>query len=1113
MGSISPRRVRRPILPRAARGFVWAALSVVLLLTPGAVCSQEPSADELARSGIAGRNLSRVAAPAEEVIAVLRSNSGLLVELKRWVAQQASEQGQIVEDRDLSDVAVFARIEREIEFRALATRLLQRYGYLQPRFNPDSDVAKEQELLRQARVERLLRAQADDGETPEQKPAPSPTARQPSGSPRQSAAPSEAIRIPSPGKPDMWPAITPGMQVERVSLDSAAAPERVTGAPDASPVTNPAWDPWRSDAKSELTGETGSRRRRIGPRRTSAGSAAPAETLVRPNPYGDVPSLYDLYRQVRQTSGKLERFGMEVFRQGFRDLDALPMDLPVGPDYVVGPGDGLTVDLWGSVSARIARTVDREGRLTLPEVGPVLVSGQPLGQVQRTVEQLLRTQFRDVSADVSLTRLRTVRVYVVGDVAEAGAYDISSLSTPLNALFAAGGPTERGSVRTVRHLRGDRLIREVDLYDLLLRGVRSDLSRLENGDTVLVPPLGAQVRVEGAVRRPAVYELHGEETLASVLELAGGILPTAALRQIEVQRLDAHRKRTMLSLDFSAADSPEAMAAQMDAFPVRDGDEIRIFSIAPYNTEAVYLEGHVLRPGRYSFREGMRVTDLVAVYADLLPEPAARYAEIIRLGRPDFRPSVESFDLGAALANPEAAPLLEPLDTVRIFSRFDFEEVPTISVGGEVWNPGRHRATGQLHLRDALHLAGGLTPDAALEDAQVFRRQPDGQLRILSVNLRDALSGNPAENILLEPRDRIIVHRLPARVDPPTVYLRGEVAKPGRYPLTANMRLSDLLRLGGGLKRSAYPERADLTRYLAADAATAASEHTEIHLGHVLAGASEHDLPLRDGDVLTIRQIPGWDDRGASVKIAGEVAHPGEYGIRRGERLSSVLRRAGGLLPSAYPQGAVLLREEVRELQERSRQNLIQRIESQIGEVRVALSTSAQEQAALEQSAAAQRQRVLEALKRAPVSGRMVVTVYPDLDRFAGSVDDIEMRDGDRLVIPKSPDFVLVTGQVYNSNAINFTPRKKVGWYLRQAGGATDLADRGAIFIIRANGSVVSSGGSWWGGRSVTSVRIEPGDTIVVPERPLGESATWKNFLTVAQVTTQAAISAAILMR
>src|SRR3989442_15414798 len=165
----------------------------------------------------------------------------------------------------------------------------------------------------------------------------------------------------------------------------------------------------------------------------------------RPNPYADAPSLYDLYVQANSPNRKTERFGLEVFRNGTADPDILPMDLPVGPDYVVGPGDSLSIDLWGGVSQRLLRTVDREGRLALPEVGPILVSGRTLGDVQQEVQHVLRTQFRDVSADVSLQRLRTVRVYVVGDVASPGAYDVSSLSTPLNALFVAvGALTPRG---------------------------------------------------------------------------------------------------------------------------------------------------------------------------------------------------------------------------------------------------------------------------------------------------------------------------------------------------------------------------------------------------------------------------------------------------------------------------------------------------------------------------------------------------------------------------------------------------------------------------------------------------------------------------------------------
>ena len=204
----------------------------------------------------------------------------------------------------------------------------------------------------------------------------------------------------------------------------------------------------------------------------------PAEMTRKQNPYADIPSLYDMYLQAVPRPTTPRRFGSEVFENGTRDPQLIPMDLPAGPDYVVGPGDGLSIDLWGGVSQRFFRTVDREGRISLPEAGPVLVSGKKSGgRAGKFAAGYLRTQYRDVSADVSLARLRTIRIYEVGDVANPGAYDISSLSTPLNALFAAGGPTPKGSLRIVKHYRGNQLVEEVDLYDLLLHGVKSDMAR------------------------------------------------------------------------------------------------------------------------------------------------------------------------------------------------------------------------------------------------------------------------------------------------------------------------------------------------------------------------------------------------------------------------------------------------------------------------------------------------------------------------------------------------------------------------------------------------------------------------------------------------------------
>ena len=199
------------------------------------------------------------------------------------------------------------------------------------------------------------------------------------------------------------------------------------------------------------------------------------------------------------------------------------------------------------------------------------------------------------------------------------------------------------------------------------------------------------------------------------------------------------------------------------------------------------------------YRPDMRVTDVITSYQDLLPEPAGQYAEIIRLNAPDFHPTVESFDLTAALANPAQAPLLQAMDTVRIFSRFDFENPPTVSVFGDVRGPGTFRTAGQIHLSDAVHLAGGIAPDAKISDAQVFRYQPDGKMKIFSVDLNLALEGDPSANIWLQPRDRLLIHKSPDAVEPASVYVQGAVGKPGRYPLTSNMTVADLIRTGGGL--------------------------------------------------------------------------------------------------------------------------------------------------------------------------------------------------------------------------------------------------------------------------------------------------------------------------
>jgi protein involved in polysaccharide export with SLBB domain len=1120
-------------------------------------------------SDLTQENLGRVAASALQIRSVLVKNEGLMVELKRWVAKEATDSGQIVEDSKLTDRAIYERLEQDIAFRSVATRLLQRYGYLIPTPNPDSDIAKQNEQVLKERARRLvqiesqedsesLRLQRNDSDfertatcdprrnedCTQQLPADRrQTMRAPGGvsSPetnpqtvpdqQPSQNPSRILRAdglqqtadPSDGgsNADSYPTLQlASRSINRDTNPSAGSQPLGQGALDGLPLgrsmpsASTTLDP-RASAQpySDKNGMEVPLRPTYPRGRAKEEDVTPVKMVHRANPYADIPSLYDMYVQPAAHQRPNERFGLDVFRGISNDPQAIPMDLPVGPDYVVGPGDALEIDLWGAVSQRIFRVVDREGRVSLPETGPLLVSGRNLGDTQQAVQQVLRTQYRDISADVSVSKLRTVRVYVVGDVAEPGAYDISSLSTPLNALFAAGGVTPRGSLRALKHYRGKQLVEEVDAYDLLLHGVRSDMRRLENGDTLLVPAVGPQVTVEGMVRRPAIYELHGENSLADVLELAGGILPTATLRHIEVQRVEAHEKRTMLTLDLYPVKDTDSAKTQLEAFKINDGDEVHIFPIAPYNEDAIYMQGHVLRPGRYSYKDGMRLTDLIASYKDLLPEPAPHYAEIVRLNPPDFHPSVESFDLSAALANPASAPKLQPLDTVRVFSRYDFELAPEVWIGGEVREPGKYRTSGQAHLRDAVYLAGGVTQDASLESAQLFRTQLDGSMKILSVDLREALAGNPVDNILIQPRDRLLVHRNPTRVDPPTVYIKGEVAKPGRYPLTTNMRVEDLVHVAGGLKRSAYTESADLTRFEMNDPQKGPGDRLELNLDTALSGDAKTDVPLRDGDILTIRQLPRWNDIGASVTVRGEVQHPGTYGIGPGERLSSVLQRSGGFGSEAYPYGAVLVRQEVHDLEMRSHIELVQRVKAE-QEYLKSLPESDTDQKNAKLNAIAQTKSTLEQLEATEPIGRVVIHIRPEMHSWRDTPADIPLRDGDVLVIPKTTNYVIVTGQVFKPTAVAYVPGRSAKWYLSQAGGLTQIANKSALFVVRADGSVLgakNNSDSWWSGNALNAT-LKPGDSIVVPERaPKIGGRNWSTIMQAAQIASSAALTVAYI--
>jgi protein involved in polysaccharide export with SLBB domain len=540
-----------------------------------------------------------------------------------------------------------------------------------------------------------------------------------------------------------------------------------------------------------------------------------------------------------------------------------------------------------------------------------------------------------------------------------------------------------------------------------------DDERLQAGDTLLIPPAGPQVAIFGMVKRPAIYELKGSSTLKEVLDDAGGATVAAALDHITIERIEPNKQRDTVTLESKPSDTTQSIQAQIATFDVKDGDRIHVAAILPYSERAIYMEGHVVRPGKFPFRDGMQLSDVLHSYQDLLPEPAAK-GDLIRLVAPDFHPETIQFDVADALIGNVSLPL-QPFDTIRILGRYE--------------------------------------------------------------------------------------------VDAPQVTIRGEVLRPGTYALTFDMTPMKLLNMAGGFKRDALLSSADLASYTVQDGKKVISQRASIHIR-----SDEFDtVPLKPGDILTIHQLSGWNDIGASVILEGEVTYAGSYGLQEGERLSSVLRRAGGFRDTAYTAGAILIRTQVKELEEKTKAELIRQIETSSASAHLAPNLgSAQEEAALVQAATQQQAEVLQHLKTQPASGRLVIHISPDINSWANTPADIELHTGDVLTVPKRPGFVLVSGQVYNASALTYVPGKEASWYLRRAGGTNEVANRKEILVIRANGSVIGRRSGEWYGSNVLSTRLEPGDVIVVPQKIIGGSLFWKNLLTIAQISSSIAFTAGI---
>ena len=692
----------------------------------------------------------------------------------------------------------------------------------------------------------------------------------------------------------------------------------------------------------------------------------------------------------------LKPFGYELFSRKISTF-APGTNVPVPSNYLIGPGDQLSVQLFGSQNRNLRLVVGRDGRVNFPELGPIEVIGKTFDVVSSEIEARVARQIIGTQASVSMGNVRSIQVFIMGEVKKPGSYTVSGLSTVTSALYASGGIQPTGSMRDIQLKRQGATVRRLDLYDLLLRGDTSSDVTLLPGDVIFIPPVGATATVDGEVKRPAIYELKGKTSLSALIALAGGLTAEGDDSRISLVRYGQDRRRVAVNVSLG---TPEAKSS-----PIANGDLVRVARLRPTIESGITLEGHVYRPGVTAWREGMRISDLIPSLDELMSNADVNYILVRRESTTDKSLTILSADLAAALREPGSVNdlLLSPRDRVMVF---DFQA-------------GRR-----------------LLIDPLLEE---LRRQ--------------------------------------SRLDDPTriVGINGRVKAPGDYPLEPEMRVSDLLRAGGKLDPAAYSGTAELSRFRRADGERQ-SELLQIDLAAILSGNSAADVLLQPFDVLTIKELPEWSTR-ESVTLLGEVRFPGSYPIRRGETLRSVIERAGGLSTLAFTRGAVFTREELRQRELQQAKELSQRLRRDLAAVAIQTSQASQSGDATQSALAAQA--LLNQLEDASPVGRLVINLDGVLARGVGSRDDIILRNGDQLIVPKIKQEVAVIGEVQNSTAHLYRAGLSRNDYLSLSGGLTNRADGKRTYVVRADGSVVASTGGWFGKRG--DLNIQPGDTIVVP--------------------------------
>jgi protein involved in polysaccharide export with SLBB domain len=814
---------------------------------------------------------------------------------------------------------------------------------------------------------------------------------------------------------------------------------------------------------------SGAQNERSGYSQDHGSSIAPVVAPVLTNPVGGNPDQYnrsapatnpsqgqhsqlpirpetEFEQMVADSVGRpLPLFGQSLFQQPpstFAPVDGTQ----VPGDYVIGPGDELQISIWGQVQANLRVIVDRAGQIYIPQVGQISVAGVHYQNLEDHLKREISRIFKNFNLSATLGRLRSIQVIVVGNARSPGTYTISSLSTLVNAIFACGGPSAQGSLRHIEVRRDGVTITDFDFYDLLIKGDKSKDVRLQPGDVLYIPPVGPLVAISGSVNVPAIYEMKSDSTLNDLVEVAGDLSTVADTSKITIDRLLDHQVRKTLEFPYDE---------QSRSQPVKDGDIVRVFSIVPRFEDTVTLRGNVANPGRYPWKPGMRVSDLIPDAQALLTRGYWRTRAALVNGRATEYP-----------IRPEYAPK----------DQNDFSQTQTDAT--RTSNPARRNASNENF--QASSVPG--TVDSSLNSTEGIQVE-EGQNTALSSSAgMNGGSGTPSSS------------------------------QNQRSGYSANQ--PSVKNVADDLRRSTPEINWD---YAVIQRVNPQDLSSKLIWLNPRSAIIEHDeqsnLELKAGDIVTIfsqRDISvPQTERSQYVVIEGEVKRPGVYKLEANETLRSVLQRAGGLTNEAYVYGSTLTRESARIDQQKSLDELARSMEVQIRQSAMQVAASSQS-GDLPQMLTAQ-EAIIRQLRSTRASGRVALPLKPK-DSSISDFPDMILEDSDHVIIPHTPSTVSVVGDVYNPGSFIFQPRNTAGIYLEMAGKGKPQSDLHHAFVLRANGVVVAANNvnGLFTGEKFDRIHLYPGDQIVVPYK-LPTGAFIRGLRDWTQISSQLALTAAAL--